>query len=33
MAFGSRGMAVEAARRCAKDRNEWRALVHMLMIE
>ena len=25
-------MTVEAARQCAKDRKEWRALVHMLMI-
>ena len=24
-----RGMTVEAARQCAKDRKEWRALVHM----
>ena len=29
VALGSRGMTVEAARLCAKDRNEWRALVHM----
>ena len=29
MALGSRGMAVDAARPCAKDRKEWRALVHM----
>ena len=29
MAFGNRGMTVEAARQCAKDRKEWRALVHM----
>ena len=28
-ALGNRGMTVEAARQCAKDRNEWRALVHM----
>ena len=27
--FGNRGMTVEAARQCAKDRKEWRALVHM----
>ena len=33
MALGSRGMTVEAPRHCAKDRNEWRALVHMYMIE
>ena len=29
MALGNRGMTVEAARQCAKDRKEWRALVHM----
>ena len=29
VALGSRGMTVEAARQCAKDRKEWRALVHM----
>ena len=28
-ALGNREMTVEAARQCAKDRNEWRALVHM----
>ena len=28
VAFGNRGMRVEAARECAKDRKEWRALVH-----
>ena len=27
--FGNRGMLVEAVRQCAKDRKEWRALVHM----
>ena len=27
--LGKRGMTVEAARQCAKDRKEWRALVHM----
>ena len=27
--LGNRGMTVEAARRCTKDRKEWRALVHM----
>ena len=27
--LGNRGMRVEAARQCAKDRKEWRALVHM----
>ena len=29
VASGNRGMTVEAARQCAKDRKEWRALVHM----
>ena len=29
VAIGNRGMTVEATRRCAKDRKEWRALVHM----
>ena len=28
-ALGNRGMTVEAARQCAKDRKKWRALVHM----
>ena len=28
VAFGNRGKTVEAARQCAKDRKEWRALVH-----
>ena len=28
VALGSRGMTVEAARPCTKDRKEWRALVH-----
>ena len=28
MALGNRGMTVEAARQCAKDRKEWRGLVH-----
>ena len=27
--FGSRGMTVDAAQQCTKDRKEWRALVHM----
>ena len=27
--LGNRGMTVEAASQCAKDRKEWRALVHM----
>ena len=29
VALGNRGMTVQAARQCTKDRNEWRALVHM----
>ena len=29
VALGNRGMTVEAARHIAKDRKEWRALVHM----
>ena len=29
VALGNRGIAVEAARQWAKDRKEWRALVHM----
>ena len=29
VALGNRGMTEEAARQCAKDRKEWRALVHM----
>ena len=29
VALGNRGMTVEAARQCAKDGEEWRALVHM----
>ena len=29
VALGNRGMTVEAARPCAKDREKWRALVHM----
>ena len=29
VSLGNRGMTVEAARQCAKDRKEWRALVHM----
>ena len=27
--LGNRGMTVEAARQCEKDRKEWSALVHM----
>ena len=33
VALGNRGMTVDAARRCARDRNQWRALVRMQMIE
>ena len=29
VALGNRGVTVEAERQCAKDRKEWRALVHM----
>ena len=29
VALDYRGMTVEAARQCAKDRKEWRALVHI----
>ena len=29
VALGNRGMTMEAALQCAKDRKEWRALVHM----
>ena len=29
VALCNRGVTVEAARQCAKDRKEWRALVHM----
>ena len=29
VALGNRGMTEEAAQQCAKDRKEWRALVHM----
>ena len=29
VALGNKGMSGEAARQCAKDRKEWRALVHM----
>ena len=29
VALGNRGMTVEALRQCAKDRKDWRALVHM----
>ena len=33
VALVNRGMTVEAARQCANDRKEWRALVHMLLNE
>ena len=29
VALGNRGMTVEAARQCGKDRKEWRTLVHI----
>ena len=29
VALGNKGMTVEAACQCTKDRKEWRALVHM----
>ena len=29
VALGNRGITEEAARQCAKDRKEWRALLHM----
>ena len=29
VALGNRGVTVEVARQCAKDRKEWRAKVHM----
>ena len=29
VALGNRGMTVEAARQCAKDRKAWRAMLHM----
>ena len=33
VALGNRGMTVEAASLCTKDRKVWRALVHMLLNE
>ena len=33
VALGNRGMSVEAARQCTKDRKEWRALVHIYVTE
>ena len=29
VALGNRGMMVEAAQQCVKDRKEWRTMVHM----
>ena len=29
VALGNKGMMVESARQCTKDRKAWRALVHM----
>ena len=29
VALGNRGMTVEDERQCAKDRNEWKALMHI----
>ena len=33
VALGNRGITVETARQCAKDRKEWRALVHIYVTE
>ena len=33
VALGNRGMTVEAASQCAKERREWRALVHIQLNE
>ena len=33
VALGNRGMTVEAGRQYAKDRKEWRALVHAYLTE
>ena len=33
VALGNRGMTVEAARQCAKDLKEWKALVYMKLNE
>ena len=33
VALGNRGITVEAARQCAKDRKVWKALVHMELNE
>ena len=32
VAFGNRGVSVVAARQCAKDRKEWRALAHLQLL-
>ena len=29
VALGNRGMTVESSGQCAKDRKEWRAMIHM----
>ena len=31
VALGNRGMTVEAARQCVKDRKAWRGLIHTIM--
>ena len=33
VALGNREITVEAARQCAKDRTEWRPMVHMKLNE
>ena len=33
VALGNRGITVEATRQCAKDRKQWRGLVHMQLNE
>ena len=33
VALGNRGITVEAAQQCAKDRKAWRALVHVKLNE
>ena len=33
VSLSNRGMTVEAARQCTKDRKEWRAPIHMLLNE
>ena len=32
VALGNRGMMVEAARQCVKDRKKWRASVHIMLL-